>query len=38
LLAPEELAVLDDAFDRGYPYALLDEVRASYGLPRRDVL
>jgi len=37
-LAPDELAVLDGASDRGYPYALLDEVRASYGLPRRDVL
>jgi aryl-alcohol dehydrogenase-like predicted oxidoreductase len=37
-LAPDELAVLDGAFDRGYPYALLEEVCASYGLPRRDVL
>lgn len=37
-LASDELAALDGAFDLGYPYALLDEVRASYGLPRRDVL
>ncbi len=37
-LTPEELTVLDGAFDRGYPYALLDDVRASYGLPRRDVV
>ncbi len=36
-LTPDELAVLDDGFDRGYPYTLLDEVQASYGLPRRDV-
>ena len=36
-LAPGELAALDGAFDRGYPYALLDEVRTSYGLARRDV-
>jgi aryl-alcohol dehydrogenase-like predicted oxidoreductase len=37
-LTPDEVALLEGTFDRGYPYALLDEVRASYGLPRRDVL
>jgi aryl-alcohol dehydrogenase-like predicted oxidoreductase len=37
-LTPEELTLLDGTFDRGYPYTLLDEVRASHGLPLRDVL
>jgi aryl-alcohol dehydrogenase-like predicted oxidoreductase len=36
-LTAEELALLDGTFDRGYPYALLDEVRASHGLPQREV-
>ncbi len=37
-LTPDEVALLDGSYDRGYPYALLDQVRASYGLPRRDVV
>jgi aryl-alcohol dehydrogenase-like predicted oxidoreductase len=37
-LTEEEVGVLDGCFERGYPYALLDEVRAAYGLPRRDVV
>lgn len=36
-LTPDELAILDGTFERGYPYALLDQVREAQGLPRRDV-
>jgi aryl-alcohol dehydrogenase-like predicted oxidoreductase len=36
-LTADELALLDGNFDRGYPYALLDQVRASHGLPQREV-